>query len=84
MFGTILRRTVRTALALITLASLAGAAAWFGASIVPGTAGVAAGLVAGAASYFLLVLLADGPLKLGVRTALSLFFPILGARADAQ
>jgi PST family polysaccharide transporter len=83
MFGTILRRTFRTAVALIALASLAGAAAWFGASIVPGTAGVAAGLVAGAGSYFLLVLLADAPLKLGVRTALSLFFPILGPARSA-
>jgi len=84
MFGTILRRASRTALALVALAALAGAAAWFGASIVPGIAGVAAGLAGGAGIYFLLVLLADRPLQLGVRTALSLFFPILGPRADAR
>jgi PST family polysaccharide transporter len=80
LFGTILRRTSRTALVLITLSSLAGAAAWFGAAIVPGMAGVVAGLAAGAGSYFLLVLLADRPLRLGVRAALALFFPILGGR----
>jgi len=77
MFGTILRRTFRTAVALVILSSLAGAAAWFGASVVPGTVGVAAGLVAGGVGYFLLVLLTDEPLKLGVRRALSLFFPVL-------
>jgi PST family polysaccharide transporter len=77
MFGTIVRRTSRTALALVAFASLAGAAAWLAASLVPGTVGVAAGLVAGALSYFLLVLLADPLLKLGVRAALSLFFPML-------
>ena len=45
-FGTILRRTFRTAVALVILSSLAGAAAWFGASVVPGTVGVAVGLAA--------------------------------------
>jgi O-antigen/teichoic acid export membrane protein len=80
MFGTILRRTFRTALALIVFASLAGAGASFGASIVPGTGGVVAGLAAGGAGYFLLVLLLDQPLRLGVRAALSLFFPVLGSR----
>jgi lipopolysaccharide exporter len=78
MFGTILRRTFRTALALIAISSIAGAAAWFGAAIVPGMVGIAAGLAAGAASYLLLVLLVDRPLRLGVRAALALFFPILG------
>jgi hypothetical protein len=33
--------------------------------------------VAGGVGYFLLVLLTDEPLKLGVRRALSLFFPVL-------
>jgi PST family polysaccharide transporter len=83
MFGMILRRTSRTALVLITVASLAGAAAWFGAAIVPGLAGVVAGLAAGAGSYFLLVLLADRPLRLGVRAALALFFPILGGTGSS-
>jgi O-antigen/teichoic acid export membrane protein len=80
MFATILRRTFRTAVALVILSSLAGAAAWFAASVVPGTVGVAAGLVVGGAGYFLLVLLTDEPLKLGVREALSLFFPVLSRR----
>jgi O-antigen/teichoic acid export membrane protein len=82
MFATILRRTFRTAVALVLLSSLAGAAAWFGASIVPGTVGVAVGLALGGVSYFLLVLLTDRPLKLGVRQALSLFFPILSQKAE--
>jgi lipopolysaccharide exporter len=77
MFGTILRRTFRTALALVILSSLAGAVAWFGASVVPGTVGVAVGLAVGGAAYFLLVLLTDQPLRLGVRAALALFFPVL-------
>jgi PST family polysaccharide transporter len=77
MFGTILRRTFRTAVALVILSSLAGAAAWFGASIAPGTVGVVVGLALGGVGYFLLVLLTDRPFKLGVRQALALFFPIL-------
>ena len=77
MFGTILRATFRTAVALVTISSLAGVTAWFGASVVPGTLGVAVGLAAGGAAYFLLVLLTDQPLKLGVRQALALFFPVL-------
>jgi O-antigen/teichoic acid export membrane protein len=81
MFGTILRRTSRTAVTLVALSSLAGAAAWFAALLVPGTTGVAAGLIVGGGIYFLLVLLGDRPLKLGVRTALALFFPILGERS---
>jgi O-antigen/teichoic acid export membrane protein len=81
MFGTILRRTFRTALALVILSSLAGVVAWFGALIVPGTVGVAVGLLAGAVAYFLLVLLLDRPARLGVRAALSLFFPIMGAQS---
>jgi O-antigen/teichoic acid export membrane protein len=81
MFGTILRRVSRTALAIIAASCLAGAAAWFGASIVPGTAGVAAGLVAGGGIYLLLVWLADRPLQLGVRAALALFFPMLGEKS---
>jgi PST family polysaccharide transporter len=81
MFGTILRRTSRTAFTLVALSSLAGAAAWFAALLVPGTTGVAAGLIVGGGIYFLLVLLGDRPLKLGVRTALALFFPILGERS---
>ena len=76
-FGTILRRTFRTAAALVILSSLAGAAAWFGASVVPGTVGVGVGFVAGGIGYFLLVLLTDQPLNLGVRRALALFFPVL-------
>jgi O-antigen/teichoic acid export membrane protein len=76
-FGRILRRTFRTAVALVLLSSLAGAAAWFGASVVPGTAGIAVGLAAGGLAYFLLVLLTDQPLNLGVRRALALFFPVL-------
>jgi O-antigen/teichoic acid export membrane protein len=84
MFGKILRRTSWTALALLTAASLAGTAAWCAAAVVPGTAGVAAGLVAGGAGYLLLVLVADRPLRLGVRAALSLFFPILGEKSVAD
>jgi O-antigen/teichoic acid export membrane protein len=76
-FVKILRRTFRTAVALVILSSLAGAAAWFGASVVPGTAGVAAGLAAGGVGYFLLILLMDQPFNLGVRRALALFFPVL-------
>jgi O-antigen/teichoic acid export membrane protein len=76
-FGTILRRTFRTAVALVAFSSLAGAAAWFGASVVPGPAGVAVGLAAGGLAYFLLVLLTDQPFNLGVRRALALFFPVL-------
>jgi O-antigen/teichoic acid export membrane protein len=76
-FGKILRRTFWTAVALVILSSLAGAAAWFGASIVPGTVGVAVGLAAGGISYLLLILLTDQPFKLGVRQALALFFPVL-------
>jgi len=79
-FGTILRRTFRTTVALIILSSLAGAAAWFGASVVPGTVGVAVGLAAGGAGYLLLVLLTDQPLNLGVRRALALFFPALAQK----
>jgi O-antigen/teichoic acid export membrane protein len=82
MFATILRRTFRTAVALVLLSSLAGAAAWFGASIVAGTVGVAVGLALGGVSYFLLVLLTDRPLKLGVRQALSLFFPVLSRKSE--
>jgi O-antigen/teichoic acid export membrane protein len=81
MFGTILRRTFRTAVALVIFSSLAGAAAWFGASVVPGTGGVAVGLAMGGVGYLLLVLLTDQPLKLGVRQALSLFFPVLSRKA---
>jgi lipopolysaccharide exporter len=81
MFGTILRRTLRTAVAIMALAAFAGATAWFGAWLVAGTTGVAVGLIAGAAAYFLLVLLTDQPLRLGVRAALSLFFPILNAKS---
>jgi O-antigen/teichoic acid export membrane protein len=84
VFGTILRRTSWTALALVVGSSLAGAAAWSAAAIVPGIAGVAAGLVAGGAGYLLFVLLADRPLRLGVRAALSLFFPILGGKSAAD
>lgn len=83
MFGTILGRTLRTAFALIVFSALAGTAAWWGAFLVPGTVGVVAGLVAGAASYFILVLAADRPAKLGVRDALALFFPILGRSPGA-
>jgi PST family polysaccharide transporter len=85
MFGSILRRTSWTAFALLMLSCIAGTAAWFGAALVPGTAGVAAGALAGAGAFLLLVLLTDRPLKLGVRTALSLFFPILdsGRRSPA-
>jgi lipopolysaccharide exporter len=79
-FGTILRRTSRTAAALLLHSSLAGAAAWFGASVVPGPAGIAVGLAAGGLAYFLLVLLTDQPLNLGVRRALALFFPVLGQK----
>jgi PST family polysaccharide transporter len=76
-FGTILRRTFRTAVALVILSSLAGAAAWFGASVVPGIAGIGVGLAAGGVAYFLLILLTDQPVNLGVRRALALFFPFL-------
>jgi O-antigen/teichoic acid export membrane protein len=76
-FGTILRRTFRTAVALVILSSLAGAAAWFGASVVPGIVGIAVGLAAGGVAYFLLVLLTDQPFNLGIRRALALFFPVL-------
>lgn len=76
-FGTILRRTFRTAAALVILSSLAGAATWFGASVVPGTAGLAVGLAGGGSAYLLLVLLMDQPLNLGIRRALALFFPVL-------
>jgi O-antigen/teichoic acid export membrane protein len=77
MFGTILRRTFPTAVAIVILSSLAGALAWSGASLVPGTVGVAVGLVVGGLGYFLAVLLLDQPLKLGIRPALALFFPVL-------
>jgi O-antigen/teichoic acid export membrane protein len=79
-FATILRRTFRTAVALVILSSLAGAAAWFGASVVPGTVGVSVGLACGGLGYFLLVLLTDQPFNLGVRRALALFFPVLGQK----
>jgi O-antigen/teichoic acid export membrane protein len=83
MFGTILRRTSRTILTLLAFSLLAGTVAWLGAFIVPGTAGVAAGLAAGAGSYFLLVLLTDRPWRLGVRNAFALFFPALGDQSTA-
>jgi O-antigen/teichoic acid export membrane protein len=84
MFGTILRRTFRTAVAIVLFAALAGAAAGFGARLVPGLVGVALGLIAGAVIYLLLLLLTDQPLGLGVRAALSLFFPILNAKSATQ
>jgi O-antigen/teichoic acid export membrane protein len=84
MFGAILRRTARTALAVILFAALAGTTAWLGAFMVPGTAGVAAGLALGGVSYLLLVWLADGPWQLGVRNALALFFPILGTQPRGE
>jgi hypothetical protein len=79
-FGRILRRTSWTAVALVILSSIAGAAAWFSASVVPGTVGVAVGLACGGLAYFLLVLLMDQPFNLGVRRALALFFPALGQK----
>jgi PST family polysaccharide transporter len=79
-FGRILRRTSWTAVALVILSSIAGAAAWFSASVVPGTVGVAVGLACGGLGYFLLVLLMDQPFNLGVRRALALFFPALGQK----
>jgi O-antigen/teichoic acid export membrane protein len=84
MFGTILRRTFRTALGIVVFSTLAGVTAWFGARLVAGITGVVMGLVAGAAGYLALVLLTDQPLRLGVRAALGLFFPILNAKASLQ
>lgn len=85
MFGAILRRASRPALALLLFSALAGTSAWLGAFVVPGTVGVAAGLALGGGSYLLLVWLADRSWQLGVRAALALFFPILGpARSAAK
>jgi O-antigen/teichoic acid export membrane protein len=81
MFGTILRRTLRTTISLVVFSALAGTAAWFGALMVPGTAGVAGGLAVGGACYLLVVLFVDRPWRLGVRHALALFFPKLGDKA---
>jgi O-antigen/teichoic acid export membrane protein len=81
MFGAVLRRVARTAVGLLVFSALAGSVAWFGALIVPGTLGVAVGLALGGVCYLLLVLLLDRPLRLGVRQALGLFFPVLGEKS---
>ena len=80
IFGAILRRTSLTGLALLLFSLLAGTIAWCGALIVPGVAGVAVGLAVGGGCYLLLVFLMDRFWQLGVREALALFFPMLGAK----
>jgi O-antigen/teichoic acid export membrane protein len=80
MFGTILRRTLRTTVVLLLIAALGGTVAWFGALIVPGATGLGVGALLGAVSYVLLVWLVDRPCQLGVRRALSLFFPTLSEK----
>ncbi len=84
MFGGILRTTLRPAVVLIGIAALAGALAHGCALIVPGAGGVGVGFAVGGAGFLAAAWLLDEPLKLGVRRALSLFFPALGAKSPAD
>jgi hypothetical protein len=71
---------LRTTVVLLLIAALGGTVAWFGALIVPGATGLGVGALLGAVSYVLLVWLVDRPCQLGVRRALSLFFPTLSEK----
>jgi O-antigen/teichoic acid export membrane protein len=73
-----LLRVFRPAVILAVLATLAGITSRFCASLVPGAAGIVAGVVIGGAIFLCLVWVTDERLRTGVRECLSLFFPNLG------
>jgi O-antigen/teichoic acid export membrane protein len=79
MYRVTLLRIFRPAVILAALATAAGITSRFCASLVPGPAGIAAGVVVGAAIFLGLVWTTDERLRTGVRECLSLFFPILGS-----
>jgi O-antigen/teichoic acid export membrane protein len=78
MYRATLAHVFRPAAILVVLATVAGITSRVCVSLVPGAAGVAVGVFAGAIVFLGLVWVTDQPLRTGVRECLSLFFPILG------
>ena len=83
MYRATLRRVLRPAVILVLWATLAGITSWVCAALVPGAAGIVAGVVVGGGMFLGLAWVTDARLRTGVRECLSLFFPILAANARA-
>jgi len=79
MYRVTLLRILRPAVILILLATVAGITSRICASLVPGAAGIVAGVVAGLAIFLCLAWATDERLRTGVRECLSVFFPVLGS-----
>jgi PST family polysaccharide transporter len=80
IFAPIAPQLIRSGLVLTALAALSGAAAAYGAQLIPGTAGVVCGAAAGGALFLCTAWLSDSALKIGIRESLGAFFPILAPR----
>jgi O-antigen/teichoic acid export membrane protein len=78
MYRVSLLRVFRPAVILVLWATVAGITSRICASLVPGAAGVVAGVVVGGAMFLCLAWVTDERLRTGVRECLSLFFPVLG------
>jgi O-antigen/teichoic acid export membrane protein len=84
MYAEALRKLLRPGIILIVFAGIAGFAARFVASLLPGIEGIIAGGAAGGAAFLAIVWLADERLDTGVRRCLSEFFPILAPKQPAK
>jgi hypothetical protein len=73
----------RPAAFLTILSGIGGAISWFCASSLNSWPGVIAGAAAGGIVFLVCTLLADGPLSLGVRESLGMFFPALARKSQA-
>jgi hypothetical protein len=83
IFAPIAPQLIRSGLILGALAALAGAAAGYGAQLIPGATGVVCGAVVGGALFLSSAWLSDNALKIGIRECLGTFFPILAPRPRA-
>jgi lipopolysaccharide exporter len=80
MYRMTLLRVMRPAVILALLATVAGIASRICASLLPGAAGIVAGVVAGLGTFLCLAWATDERLRTGVRECLSVFFPVLGSK----
>jgi O-antigen/teichoic acid export membrane protein len=83
MYRVTLLRVLRPAVILVLWATVAGITSRICALLVPGAAGIVAGVVVGGGMFLCLAWVTDARLRTGVRECLSLFFPILGSSAQA-
>jgi O-antigen/teichoic acid export membrane protein len=84
MYAEALLKLLRPGIILIVFAAIAGFAARFAASLLPGIEGIIAGGAAGGAAFLAIVWLCDERLNTGVRRCLSEFFPVLSPKQPGK